>query len=189
MEPKKIVELGSFLGASYFAFCQAVKEFEFNTECYAVDTWEGDAHAGHYDEDVYQFVIKANSVYKSFSYLMKMKFDEAAKLSDLDDIDLCHIDGFHTYEAVSHDFKTWLPKMSEKGVMLFHDTAEIKDDFGVWRFWSEVSKKYPSFSFDHSHGLGVLLVGEKVKKDLRRFAKDKHFNHYEQLFRVLGSSI
>jgi len=189
IEPKKIVELGSFMGASYFAFCQVVKEFKFDTECYSVDTWKGDKHAGNYGEDVYQSVISANSFYREFSYLMRMTFDEAAELPELDNIDLCHIDGFHTYEAVKHDFETWLPKMSEQGVMLFHDTSEVKEDFGVWRLWNEISTKYPSFSFSHGHGLGVLLVGSKVKKDLRRFAKDKDFYGYEQFFRILGLSI
>jgi len=189
MEPRKIVELGSFLGASYFAFCQAVKEFKFDTECYAVDTWKGDKHAGYYNDDFYQTVIAANSYYREFSYLMRMTFDEASELPELDDIDLCHIDGLHTYEAVKHDFDTWLPKMSSKGVMLFHDTSEIRDDFGVWRFWNEVSAQYPSFSFSHGHGLGVLLVGDSVKKDLRRLAKDKFFHSYEHFFRILGLSI
>ena len=189
LEPKKIVELGSFLGASYFAFCQAVKEFQFNTECYAVDTWQGDKHTGNYDDDIYQTVVSANYYYRDFSYLLRMTFDEAAKLPELNDIDLCHIDGYHTYEAVKHDFETWLPKMSEKGVMIFHDTSVIKDDFGVWRLWNEVSLKYPSFSFEHGHGLGVLLVGDKVKKDLRRLTRDKHITQYEQFFNVAGASI
>lgn len=190
MRPKKVVELGTFLGASFFAFCQAVKEFKVtDCSCYAVDTWEGDKHAGEYDNSVYNAVVAAHSYYKDFAYLLRMDFDKASKLDELNDIDLLHIDGLHTYEAVKNDFDTWLPKMSDNGVIIFHDTAEFKDDFGVWRLWGEISQKYPSFSFQHGHGLGVLLVGDKVKKDLRRFAKDKHFNAYEHLFHILGVSI
>jgi len=189
MHPKKVVELGSYLGASFFAFCQAVKEFKLDTQCYAVDSWEGDKHAGNYTDDVYKMVVAAHDHYKEFSYLLKMDFEEASKLTELEEIDLLHIDGLHTYEAVKNDFETWLPKMSDSGVIMFHDTTEMKDDFGVWRLWDEISVKYPSFSFMHGHGLGVLLVGKNVKKDLRRFAKDKHFDGYEHLFQVVGASI
>ena len=189
MKPKMVVELGTFLGASFFAFCQAVKEFNLDTQCYAVDCWEGDKHAGNYSDNVYHTVVAAHSHYKEFAYLLRMDFEEAAKLNELKKIDLLHIDGLHTYEAVKHDFETWLPKMSDEGVIIFHDTAEMKDDFGVWRLWDELSAQYPSASFAHGHGLGILLVGNKVKKELRRFVSDKHFDGYEHLFQVVGCSI
>ena len=51
-KPAIIVELGTQYGDSYCAFCQAVKENNLNTCCYAFDTWEGDAHAGYYGEEV-----------------------------------------------------------------------------------------------------------------------------------------
>jgi hypothetical protein len=189
IKPKKYVELGAYLGASFFAACQAAKEFNLPTQAYAVDCWEGDKHAGNYSDDVYKMVVAVHSHYKEFAYLLKMDFAQAAKLEELNEIDLLHIDGLHTYEAVKEDFDTWLPKMSERGVIIFHDTAEMKDDFGVWRLWDELSVKYPSFNFMHSHGLGVLLVGDKVPKPLRRFAKDKNFEAYAHLFQAVGASI
>ena len=59
-----------------------------------------------------------------------------------------------------NDFETWLPRMSDRGIVLFHDTNEFRADFGVWRFWRNVREKYPYLEFGHGHGLGVLLVGK-----------------------------
>jgi hypothetical protein len=133
------------------------------TKCFAVDTWEGDDHTGLYGESVYEYVKAFNDTYYStFSALIRSTFDDALKDFGEGSVDLLHIDGFHTYEAVQHDFGAWNPKLSDRSVVLFHDISVRADDFGVWKLWEELSSKYPSFSFEHSSGLGVLAVGANV---------------------------
>ncbi len=163
LKPNLIVELGTHTGNSYFALCQSVQANGLNSHCYAVDTWLGDEHAGKYDgEEVYSQVLSFNQErYAGFSKLLRMTFDEALEYFNDGTIDLLHIDGLHTYEAVHHDFDTWQSKLSEQSVVMFHDINVRQDDFGVWRLWEELSAQYPSLSFDHSYGLGVLFTGEK----------------------------
>jgi hypothetical protein len=158
-KPRVLVELGTHLGNSYFTFCQSVKENKLKTSCYAVDCWEGDVQAGQYEQAVYTTVQNYNDAnYRQFSKLLKMRFDEA--LHEIPDgtVDLLHIDGLHTYEAVRHDYETWLPKLSANGLVMFHDIAVEREDFGVKKFWGELKKQYPcSLEFDHNHGMGVIF--------------------------------
>jgi len=152
------VELGTHWGESYFTFCQAVEEAGLSCLCYAVDHWLGDDHAGHYGEEVFDEVSEYNNrYYRQFSYLLRRSFDEAlAQFAD-DSIDLLHIDGLHTYEAVSHDFRAWLPKVRSGGIILLHDICAKHEDFGVWRLWSEIKAEFSdTFEFHHSWGLGVV---------------------------------
>src|SRR5205085_1756391 len=59
--------------------------------------------------------------YAGFSKLIRGTFDAALKQMHDGEIDLLYIVGLHTYEAVKHDFENCLPKMSERGIILFHD--------------------------------------------------------------------
>ena len=61
--------------------------------------------------------------YESFSTLLRMTFDQALEQFQDRSVDLLRHDGCHAYEAVKRDYETWLPKMSESGIILFHDTA------------------------------------------------------------------
>ena len=192
LHPGLFVELGTHNGHSYFSFCQAIKRLGLNTPSYAVDTWRGDDHAGHYDEAVFQQVSSYNqSHYREFSSLLCCTFDEAvARFAD-GTIDLLHIDGFHTYEVVRHDFETWLPKLSNKAVVLFHDTNVREGSFGVHKFFSQISKNYPHFEFIHGHGLGVLGVGANQSSMLSTlfecYSHQPSRNIVYELFSRLGS--
>ena len=159
LRPRTIVELGTHFGESYFGFCQAVVENGVSASCYAVDTWKGEAHAGLYGEEVFADVQSHNqSLYGAFSHLLRCTFDDAAEKFSEHSIDLLHIDGLHTYEAVSRDFRQWLPKVRPGGCILLHDIAERHEDFGVWRLWDEIASEFPNFCFTHSHGLGIIRI-------------------------------
>lgn len=162
--PRVLVELGTHNGFSYFAFSQAVKRLNVGTACFAVDTWEGDAQAGFYGSEVFERVHEYHDRhYKDFSRLIKSTFDDALSRFADNTIDLLHIDGRHSYENVKHDFEKWRPKVSGRGVVLFHDTRVLDEGFGVHRLWAELQSIYPHFEFEHGCGLGVLGLGKELQ--------------------------
>ncbi len=167
IRPRLLVELGTHAGVSYAAFCEAVVRCRLPTRCFAVDSWLGDQHSGHYGEEVYADFHQFNDQhFRAFSTLLRMDFDAAREQFADGTIDLLHIDGEHTYEAVSHDFETWRRKLSDRAVVVFHDTIVRERDFGVWRLWHELTAQHPGFEFFHGSGLGVLAIGPDVPAPL-----------------------
>jgi len=157
VRPKITVELGTQGGLSFFTFCQSIKENNIDGVAYAIDTWEGEEHTGKYDETVFEGVQShARKEYMGFAYLLRMLFQEAIHHFENESIDLLHIDGLHTYEAVKEDFETWYPKVKPGGIILFHDVYARIMDFGAWKFWQELMEQHSTFEFRHGFGLGVL---------------------------------
>jgi lipopolysaccharide biosynthesis protein len=178
LKPKTLVELGVQTATSYFSFCQAVSRLNIDTLCYGVDSWKGDEHAGFYGEDIFGKVTNYNTKeFYRFSTLIKSTFDEAKEYFIDKSIDLLHIDGFHTYEAVKHDFEQWLPKLSNKSFVFFHDINVRERNFGVFKLWEELKSEYEHFQFDFGHGLGIISIGKIIPEELKQlFEKNNPYS-------------
>src|SRR5579872_7283436 len=105
-QPRVIVELGTDWGVSYCSFCQAVATLGLGTKCYAVDAWKGQSQAGFCSEEAFADLTNYNRRYESFSKLLRMTCDDALLQVPDGSVDLLHIDGLHSYEAVKHDYET-----------------------------------------------------------------------------------
>ena len=191
MKPSVIVELGTYSGNSYFAFCQSVRDLQLQTKCFAVDTWQGDIHVGSYGDEVFKRVNEINErEFKSFSKLMQVQFDDAIHHFSTGRIDILHIDGTHTYEAVKNDFTNWLPKVSKGGVILLHDTMVRKKDFGVWKFLKEIKKQYLVLEFPFSEGLALVCKDEHAAPEILDFIRlAQRDPSVITLFEILGENI
>ena len=186
--PSSIVELGVFRGDSLSTFAQASRELGISPDIMGVDTWAGDETTGKYTEEMYADLKDYFDANHPAVRLFRGFFDDALQTVPMGSVDVLHIDGSHIYEDVKHDYETWLPKMSERGVILFHDIAVENGNFGTKRFWDETRQQFPSFKFDHSNGLGVLLCGPSQPEVLRRIAEDRaHGEAVKAVFELTGA--
>lgn len=194
LRPRILVELGVHTGNSYCAFLQGVKARKLETRCFGIDHWRGDDPTGLYGDEIYRELrAHHDPLHGSFSTLLRRTFDEALPYFSDGSIDLLHIDGFHTYEAVANDFRSWLPRMSARGVVLLHDTNVRDRGFGIWRFWEELAPRYPTFELPHSDGLGVAYVGSEplsgALEALFAAKTDAEINRVRGYFARLGNSV
>ena len=182
VRPERLVELGSQYGCSLFSFCQAVRDFKLDTEINAVDLWSGDIGAEITGEEVYALVQKTAATYypEVNLHLFQMCFDDARPNFADNSIDILHIDGGHTFEDVEHDFTTWLPKLKENGIVLFHDVYSPIDQ-GSCDHWEKTKKEYDCyFDFTHSCGLGILFPKGRYWYD--RLEAAGFFKYYKDLY-------
>jgi len=156
-QPTVVVELGTHMGLSALAMGMALRDLGKGGRLYAVDTWQGDEHAGSYDDYVYRIFIDRRDRLGLEEVIvpLRMTFEEARDRIP-SGIDLLHIDGLHTLDAVTHDFETFGPLVRPGGLVLFHDVNTGFQD--MRRFWRSLKRRYRSHLFPYSHGLGVIRM-------------------------------
>lgn len=149
LKPEVTVDLGVDYGFS--TFCLAYPQIG---KVYGIDWFQGDEHTGYRNTyplvtDLYKHVEKVFGV--SNVELIKSDFAEAAKTWDKK-IDILHIDGLHTYEAVKFDYETWIGFCKDDAVIMFHDVEAHHPTVG--KFFAEL-EGYKIIRRG-SAGLGIL---------------------------------
>ena len=91
------------------------------------------------------------------------KFDEALPkvLQKINSLDLCYVDGNHTYEATINYFNLALSKKNNTSVFIFDDIYWSK---GMTKAWEEI-KKHPSVTLSiDTFNFGLVFFREEVKE-------------------------
>jgi len=191
LRPQTIVELGTLSGVSYCAFCQAVKELKLATRCYAVNDRQSFKQSRDTNDPFKDLREHHDPLYAGFSTLIEGAFDQALAHFEDGTIDLLHIDARQDYAQVKHLFESWLPKLSQSGVMLFHDTGLRESGLGVWKLWEELKPLYSHFEFTHEHGLGLIIKDDALPHRLRPLVKadEQEAALIRQFFAQLGQRL
>ena len=60
------------------------------------------------------------------------------------------------YETVKKDFESWMPKLQKGGLILMHDILVEREDYGVKKFWEEITQEYSTETHQEGFGLGII---------------------------------
>ena len=163
--PDVIVELGVDYGYSTFVFANALQNKTGtgtgSGTMYGIDLFAGDMHTGY--RNTYKTVTDNIAEHNLTQVkIIKGEFSEVAKTWTLP-IDVLHIDGLHTFDAVKTDYETWSPFVKEDGIILFHDVTAFLD---IANFFRNVDGGWHKLYFVHSAGLGILTKNESLRDEI-----------------------
>ena len=160
MKPKVTVDLGIDYGYSLIAFAH-----NNPGKVYGIDGFEGDIWTG--SRNTYNQVTNhVRNLQLNNVTLIKGYFDDVVETWDTP-IDILHIDGFHSYEAVKNDYEKWSGFVPNSGVILFHDTDSHDDRFGVKKFFQELDM--PKHELSGFQGLGIVTKNKRLMKKIKEY--------------------
>jgi hypothetical protein len=185
VKPRILVELGVGGGASYFAFCQAIDKLNIAGRCYGFDNWSS------HTEPQFQAALKYNQQqYEEFSRLESDNFADAAGHFLDQSVDLLHINPAADSENLSAVFHCWLPKLSEKAVVLLHHSQSAAKQ--VAELKQQLQAQYRHFEFLQQHGLLVVVIKEIPSDSLSRLLEirpgEKTYEIVQNVFSRLGKA-
>lgn len=161
---KAIVEIGSWKGRS--TVCLASGSSKGNkAKIYAIDPHTGsNEHKRKLGEvwtfDEFKENIKIAGLTEYVTPLVKTS-EEASKTFDKE-IGVLFIDGDHSFEAVKQDLELWFPKVTDGGMIVFHDAVTTAWK-GVATFVEE--EVYRSKRFKRPKIASSVVYAQKVKKN------------------------
>lgn len=128
-----VVEIGSYLGASSLFLASAIKEL--GGQVYCIDTWSNEGMSEGQRDTFDEFLKNTEPLEDFISPIRGYSVDVVKTFNK--EVDLIFIDGDHSYEAVKADVESWLPKVKDGGIVVFHDIGWAE---GVKRVVSEYIK-------------------------------------------------
>lgn len=157
LRPRRIVELGTHDGFSYFSFCRAVEENRIAAACAAFVTCDEWAHDNKYTEYIYEKLKRKNTKFEKFSKIDYKITLEAIEYFEDHSIELLHIN--NVFFKTESYLKKIEKKLSDNAIILLSGTSVSKENSGSGDFWSDVSRARPSLNFARQDGLEVVFWG------------------------------
>ena len=186
--PRVLVKLGVREGTLFCAYSQAVRQLRLGTRCFAIGNWPN-GHSEPGDSlSLANLRAHHDPLYGDFSQLIQVAPAKAHTDFENGAVDLLHISSRSSSEAQDW-IKSWLPKMSKRGVIVL-DSINLHDsECNVWKLWKDLKAVHPHFEFAHQGGLGVFFVGTSIPDGLDALlgAPEGEASQIREFFRQSGA--
>ncbi|HCC84803.1 MAG TPA: hypothetical protein DEP87_03920 [Candidatus Pacebacteria bacterium] len=170
IKPKTVLCIGSRFGYIPAVLAQACYDNGFG-QVYFVDAGLGETDAAAYTGKAYWRTPQGMAIFEKFGLgkfitLFVTTTKKFATLYPNLAFDYIYVDGDHSYKGATFDYKTFWPRLSQGGLMVFHDIS-IKEpmpegEYGVYQVFAAARKKAGALVFPFlGSGLGIL---QKTKK-------------------------
>ena len=154
-EPTTVLEIGSFCGGTLWAWMQIPSV----QRVVSVDLVVPDDHPK------YDLVRESRSQWQQWAMdsetdlvdLVGDSKDLSSRAAEFAPFDFMFIDGDHSYQGISSDYRLYSPMLSQTGFVAIHDTVEHAP--GVRRFAAEMKERAPTVEvYNPQNGAGIMLV-------------------------------
>lgn len=152
--PRVLVELGAGAAVSYFAFCQVIERLNFSSRCFAVDDWSRHASSGN--DSLAKVEAYSALHYEPFSTILEIDPWRSSSSFSEKSIDLLQINGKESFDTSAFDLASWLPKLSDRALLLVHGTSPSTSNPDIQSLVSRLKEHYSSFDFLHGEGLTIF---------------------------------
>ena len=133
LRPRRVVEIGSYLGRSTIFIAQALKHADIpDAELHAIDPHTGDRQ--HLEElglsnlptlDLFRVMLRASGNHEAVQVHVATSTDALPAFEP--GLDFVFVDGWHEYEAVSADVRDFGKLLSNDGVMCIDDVTKLDE--------------------------------------------------------------
>lgn len=180
VQPSFVAELGAGLEPSYLALCQAIGMLDTYCEaiCITSEVLDGDHEQPSAPSGELADLHTAH--YASFSRIVEMSAGDAVNSIADGVIDVLQV-GSGLADLAT--FEQWLPKLSDRAVVLAFGTHHMDPRPAESGVWDALSGRYPAFEFMHGNGLGVFAVGAEVPSGIQLLIDVGQDPHRSKLLR------
>lgn len=172
VKPGVIVEVGTFLGESYCAFCQAIEELDLPTQAYGIGPVAGDPEWDSFGRHLWaDLVSHHDGLYSGFSKLTGPDDPKRVFQAINHQVDLLHLVGRANKLPASLDLTACLSKISDRGVVWL-DGFDLAST-GVQESVRGLVQRFPHFHLGQPDlGQVIVMTGSNAPEAIRISSSD-----------------